>query len=316
MKRQNFLLLLYVLIPFLSFNSCSNNALYELETESILKNTYLPNNWLASISDNVLLSNLSIPGTHESCAMTEPWPGTATCQSLTIGEQLEAGTRFLDIRCRHIDDAFAIHHGSIYQNMNFDDVLAYCWEFLADNPTETIIMSVKEEYNSDNITQSFEETFLDYVAKNPSGWYTGSTVPSLGNARGKIVLFRRFSMSSSYGLAATPDWQDDATFWIYHYTTFRVQDEYYVSDGLSDKWDAISALFGEANTGSSSHLYVNYTSGYEPLIFGIPSITNVSNYINPLVSSYFTTNTSGRFGIIPMDFATEACNTLIIDTNF
>src|SRR5687767_170537 len=71
------------------------------------------NTWMGALYDNVLVSQISIPGTHDSGARFEPFPGTAKCQNLTISQQLDAGIRFLDIRNRHIDNAFAIHHGNI-----------------------------------------------------------------------------------------------------------------------------------------------------------------------------------------------------------
>ncbi len=315
MKKCNYGYPFLIIGIVLLLSACKKQEIEPLTSETQLKSTYTLNNWMSIIDDNTQLSELSIPGSHDAGAMYESWPGTAKCQDLTIGEQLNIGTRFIDIRCRHIDDAFAIHHGSVYQNLNFDDVLEYCWDFLASNPSETIIMSVKEEYDESNITRTFQETFDTYVAKNPDGWYTGASAPILGDARGKIVLFRRFSYSTSYGLAATPDWADNSTFWIYHYTTFRVQDQYQVDDN-NDKWNAITSIFDEATSGNSTTLFVNFTSGYKSGWFGIPSITNVSNTINPLLVDYFTQNTNGRYGIIPMDFSNEERNTLIVATNF
>ncbi|MDJ1479452.1 phosphatidylinositol-specific phospholipase C [Cytophagaceae bacterium YF14B1] len=276
------------------------------------KVAYSLNNWMSLVSSSLTLSQLSIPGTHDSGALYEPVSGTAKCQNLTIGNQLTAGIRFLDVRCRHIDNAFAIHHGSIYQNMNFDDVLNACWSFLASNPTETIIMSVKEEYNSSNVSRTFEQTFDSYIQKNPSQWYLGSSVPALGSVRGKIVLLRRFSATSTpKGIDAT-NWADNTTFTS---GILNVQDYYNVSSA-DQKWTSITNQFNAALAGSSNTLYLNYTSGYKALIFGIPSITTVSNSVNPKITTYFTTNTSGRYGIIPMDFADSGRSSLIIATNF
>ncbi|MDJ1472012.1 phosphatidylinositol-specific phospholipase C [Xanthocytophaga flava] len=276
------------------------------------KVAYSLNNWMSLVSSSLTLSQLSIPGTHDSGALYEPVSGTAKCQNLTIGNQLIAGIRFLDVRCRHIDNAFAIHHGSIYQNMNFDDVLNACWSFLASNPTETIIMSVKEEYNSSNVSRTFEQTFDTYIQKNPSKWYMGSSVPALGTVRGKIVLLRRFNATSTpKGIDAT-NWADNTTFTS---GILNVQDYYNVSSA-DQKWTSITNQFNAALAGSSNTLYLNYTSGYKALIFGIPSITTVSNSVNPKITTYFTTNTSGRYGIIPMDFADSGRSSLIIATNF
>lgn len=274
------------------------------------------NNWMGSIANERNLAAISIPGTHDSGARFEPIGGTAKCQDLTIAQQLDAGIRFLDIRCRHIGDAFAIHHGSVYQNLNFNDVVTACYTFLNANPTETIIMCVKEEYDPTDNTRSFEQTFDSYTAQQPGKWYLSSAIPNLGDVRGKIVLLRRFGASSTpKGIEAT-NWADNTTFTINNSnSTLRVQDQYQVPDNNA-KWTNITNLLSEAKTGNAATLYINFTSGYKPLIFGIPSITTVSNAINPQVSNYFTSNTQGRYGILPMDFATSARNNLIISTNF
>ena len=272
--------------------------------------------WMASIADGVNLAQLSIPCSHDAGATVEPISGTAKCQNLSITDQLKAGIRFVDIRCRHINNAFAIHHGSIYQNLNFDDVINACFTFLNTNPGETIVMSVKEEYDPTGNTRTFEQTFDSYVAKNPSQWYEGASVPALGQVRGKIVLLRRFSAASlPKGIDAT-NWADNTTFSISNSDAqLRIEDNYVVNDNNS-KWNNITSLLGEAKTGSLSTLYISFTSGYKPLIFSIPSITTVSDVINPNVSSYFTTNTTGRYGIIPMDFSESTRAGLIYKTNF
>ncbi len=272
--------------------------------------------WMASIANGANLTQLSIPGSHDAGATVEPVSGTAKCQSLSISDQLRAGIRFLDIRCRHINDAFAIHHGSIYQNLNFDDVMNACFTFLNTNPGETIVMSVKEEYDPTGNTRSFEQTFDSYVAKNPTQWYQGAAVPTLGEVRGKIVLLRRFGATSlPKGIDAT-NWADNTTFSISNSDAqLRIEDNYVVNDN-NVKWNNISSLLGEAKAGALNTLYIAFSSGYKPLIFGIPSITSVSNTINPKLADYFTTHTIGRYGIIPMDFSESGKAGLIYKTNF
>lgn len=274
------------------------------------------NSWMSDLPDNVSLAQLSIPGTHDAGARFEPVSGTAKCQNLTIAQQLDAGIRFLDVRCRHIDNAFTIHHGAIYQNLNFQDVLNACTAFLNAHPGETIVMCVKEEHNPENVSRTFEQTFDSYVQQDPGRWRLAASVPTLGDARGKIVLLRRFGASSTpKGIAAT-SWADNTTFSINTPdANLRVQDQYVVPDNNA-KWNRITDLFTEANGSSGNTLYINFTSGYRSLIFGIPSITTVSNNINPRITTYFTSNTSGHYGIIPMDFADAGKAQLIVDTNF
>lgn len=265
------------------------------------------NNWMGSINGSYLLSEISIPGTHDSGALYEPFPGTAKCQDLTIGEQLDIGVRFLDIRCRHYQDAFLIHHGVIYQNLSFDEVLEDTIDFLKSNPTECIIMCIKEEFDAYDNTRSFEETFNSYVMKNPDMWYFTTSVPTLNEARGKIVLMRRFP--GSRGISAT-NWPDNTTFTN---SFLRVQDYYNISSN-NTKWNMVTALLNEAYSGPQGTLYLNFTSGYRSIIV-LPNITMVSNDINSRVEDFFDTSMAGRYGIIIMDFINENRAALIYETN-
>lgn len=307
------------LLLAISFSSCKKEDIspdLKLQELAVAQVPPASNTWMTVLSDNTSIAALSIPGTHDSGARVEPVSGTAKCQNLTIAEQLEAGIRFLDIRCRHIGNAFAIHHGSVYQNLNFNDVLLACNTFLGNHPGEVIVMSVKEEYDASGNTRTFEQTFDSYVQQYSNRWSLGAAVPTLGQVRGKIVLLRRFGVTSTpKGIDAT-SWGDNTTFTINNgNATLKVQDQYVVPDN-NVKWNNISALLTDAATQSNNTLYINFASGYKSLIFSIPSITTVSAAINPKITNYFTTNTHGRYGVVLMDFAESTKSTLILNTNF
>jgi len=324
MNTQRFMPVAGILLSAVFFSACSKEDAIQPQSALRAENkvavtmqadAVVMNSWMSGIVDNASIAALSIPGTHDSGARNEPVAGTAKCQDLTIAQQLEAGVRFLDIRCRHIDNGFAIHHGSIYQSLNFNDVLLACTGFLAAHPTETIIMSVKEEYDATNNTRTFEQTFDSYVQQYSSYWSLGVNVPTLGQVRGKIVLVRRFGASAAKGIDATA-WADNTTFTISNSNaTLRVQDQYVVPDNNA-KWTNVTNLFTESSTQSNNTLYINFTSGYKSLIFSIPSITTVSNALNPKINTYFTSNTHGRYGVIPMDFVNADRASLIVKTNF
>jgi 1-phosphatidylinositol phosphodiesterase len=272
--------------------------------------------WMGTLEGSKRLSQFSIPGTHDSCALHEPIAGTAKCQTLTIPEQLAAGVRYLDVRCRHVNDAFVIYHGTICQELSFEDVVSACIEFLNDNPTECIMMSVKEENTPSNTTRSFERTFDSYVTKNPDRWALDGGIPTIDQVKGKIVLLRRFdAVSVPKGIDAE-HWIENATFTIESGPTkLRVQDQYVVAKN-AEKWTSIQNFYTEASFAGSDFLYLNFTSGYKVGWFGIPDITSVSNFVNPSISKYFTTHEHGRFGVTVMDFADAANCALIIDTNY
>ncbi|MEO5714715.1 MAG: phosphatidylinositol-specific phospholipase C [Luteolibacter sp.] len=265
------------------------------------------NDWMRGLDGKLRLSELSIPGTHDAGARLEPIPGTARCQSLSIAEQLAAGVRFLDIRCRHLDDSFAIYHGIADQKLTFAEVIGAVEVFLKANPAECVIMSVNEEGAAAGNARTFEETFATYTAKNPALWSLGEDIPTLAQGRGKIVLFRRFRSSSKLGIDAS-HWPDSSTFTS---GKIRVQDCYQVASNDA-KWTTFTALFDEAP--NNGLLRLNFSSGVGS-VFGMPNIPDVSNDINARLTRHFTEHKTGCAGIIVMDFADAARCELIYRMN-
>jgi 1-phosphatidylinositol phosphodiesterase len=263
--------------------------------------------WMKNLPDDALLSQLTLPGTHETCA--REYGGNSTiCQKLTLREQLEAGIRFLDIRCRHIDNTFTIHHGRVYQHLNFGaGVRDVCVKFLAEHPSECIVMSVKQEHDPEGNTRTFEETFEWYAGGLERYWYVGASVPRLVDVRRKMVLFRRFHAATTpMGLPAQP-WPDDATFDINNPgADFRVQDQYKVPQ-LSDikkKWEHVETLLAESRKAVDARWYVNFTSGSSSgaypnaVAYGSPGYEG----INDRLKSYLVANPTGKAGSVLMDF--------------
>jgi 1-phosphatidylinositol phosphodiesterase len=268
------------------------------------------NDWMKAVDGKQPLSRLSIPGTHDAGARYEPLPGTTKCQTLTIEEQLNAGVRFLDIRCRHLKDAFAIYHGPVDQKLSFDEVLKTVGAFLKEHPSETVVLSAKEESQPEGNTRSFDATFRSYIARQPGIWYLSDKLPALDEVRGKIVLFRRFPSAAIGGIDASV-WPDSTTF---SSGRLRVQDAYKVATN-DEKWDGISKQLTEASTGSPGTLFVNFTSGYASRL-GMPSIPAVSDDINRRVSDHLTAHPSGCCGIMVMDFVTLASCAKVYGSNF
>src|SRR5690606_14158510 len=68
-----------------------------------------PADWMGALPGDLRLDQLSIPGTHDTCAF---YGGPLiACQRMPLKQQLEAGIRFLDIRCKNGDDKLYIYHG-------------------------------------------------------------------------------------------------------------------------------------------------------------------------------------------------------------
>ncbi|WP_042228382.1 phosphatidylinositol-specific phospholipase C [Paenibacillus popilliae] len=217
---------------------------------------YENRNWMSLINDNTRLSDLSIPGTHDSMAYRTYQPATdhVYTQSMTLNTQLHSGIRFLDIRCRYVDGSFSLQHGPYYLDAMFGDVLNEVADFLKCNPSETVLMRIKQEQSS--VSDSvFRETLQRYIDTCPEFFWDSQngtiTNPSLGEMRGKIVILRNFSLSNMG---------------IDYAHQFNIQDNYKVSTNwdLYQKWLDVKQQLQKANEshqkGSQTN-FINYLSG-------------------------------------------------------
>ena len=72
-----------------------------------------------------------------------------------------------------------------------EDVLEQCFLFLKENKSETIVFSVKQEYGTET-NEEFAKLLFSYIDKSRDFWYLENKIPSLKEARGKIILACRF----------------------------------------------------------------------------------------------------------------------------
>lgn len=216
------------------------------------------NRWLKFIDGKLPINLISLPGTHDSATGTYSEGlvdhGMVKTQDDSVYEQLNSGIRFIDARCRHTSNAFAMHHGEVYLEKMFGDILNECKRFLRENPSEFILMSVKREHTEADCTRSFDETFQQSYY-DPYWWFTEDRFPLLEEVRGKIVLFSRFG--GPLGIK-THGWKDNATFDMGG--RIHVQDEYQQRDEAK-KWHAIRAAWHfAADRGRTDWMTLNFTS--------------------------------------------------------
>src|SRR3954469_3963096 len=124
------------------------------------------NNWMSSINDGALLSDLTIPGTHESA--TYGLSGIGKCQNDNVTQQLNNGVRYLDLRCQYEGHSGAtslsMHHGILWCGMYLDDILSQIYTFLQANPSETVVVQIKEE--NSNAGSTFADMVSWYIQQN------------------------------------------------------------------------------------------------------------------------------------------------------
>lgn len=244
--------------------------------------------WMAQLPDEKLLSELVIPGTHDSATQYVQLGFFSKCQALGIAQQLEAGFRYLDIRLDAEPEQgnFLLTHGfakcrtgAFSGNLMLDRVLDDCYRFLSAHPTETVIFAVKQEHGDESVSEF--ETLLDaMIRENEQYWLLTDTVPTLGQARGKLVLLRRYEDEAGLGARSgipflwanqngSEDVSRNASPELNGDYTLSVQDRY--EYGAEDKWSAFEAGMSAAREArAEGDIAVHFLSTKGTAAYGHP----------------------------------------------
>jgi 1-phosphatidylinositol phosphodiesterase len=224
-----------------------NDSAYSHDYRAVAANP----SWMAGVDGSKRVSELSIPGTHDTMSIRagDAWQN----QTMTLAQQLESGIRVFDMRTRHINNGLRMHHGIIAQDTYFNDVLNDIDGFLAANPSETVLFRLRTEHTSENNTESYTQTLNKYLAaKGAKRWTPTNSNPTLDEIRGKFVILQEFSGyapdGKPYGLS---------------YGAIDKQDDYAMSTNwaLYDKWTAVKNHLNKSKNGNRNTIYMNYLSG-------------------------------------------------------
>ncbi|GLX19823.1 phosphatidylinositol-specific phospholipase C domain-containing protein [Streptomyces lavendulae] len=289
--------------------------------------------WMWGIAGDTRLSNMSIPGTHDTLAIhgdvmvqtQEDYGDSAD----TLTAQLDRGIRAIDIRVRVTEDQyFAVHHAKYYQEANFDDVMTKAKAFLDKHPTESIVMRLRAEcpfsnggaFDCSNDPKSVtpekaRSIFAGYVQKYADHFYEPSVrgtgradVPTLDEVRRKVVLggFDSVGADDGYGLKGFDAHKED------HWAPSQIQ----------DKWNYVKANVNKAITGSADDVYLTYSSAStSPLIdpYQFAGGLQLDDGAAILGVNYqlmrHLNHSAGRVGIIMTDFPGWGLVNAIIDHN-
>lgn len=283
-KRKGILFLIGVLIISL-FSMIPLN--------SYSKKDVMP--WMSYIHDDTKISDISIPGTHDSGATHSIFDVSGKCQDLSIKQQLRVGVRFFDLRLQLVNDEFKIVHSFVKQNLSFKKVMKDLSNFINENNSEFIIISLKKEASDKNSTLDFKDKLTSDLNEYKDVISFDKELPEyINDARGKIYIFDRYGLD--YGIPLS-NWSDDTSFEVNNY---YVQDNYCISD-LKEKQEDIIKAIEYKNT--SDNIVINFTSCY--LDYGFPPTYagSSANKINPWFYDYIN-ESNMKLGIVVMDFMT------------
>ncbi|KAI0859093.1 PLC-like phosphodiesterase [Xylaria cubensis] len=269
--------------------------------------------WMAALPDSIPLTHLNIPGTHDAatwnytqstqdslttatrCDGTVPRPARVyQCQRKSILASLEAGIRFFDLRFAldPLDSRIAFWHGPAYLSdvATLEDVLFGFYGWLDTHPSEMVLLSLQYESGTrvnatsdEGVQRKLFDTLTSTLARRYVHQARG-VLGTLGDVRGKIVLFRRFDLDAlpgGYeermpGLHMSPGkWLDNerSGFELVYNSTIKngsaFVEDYYHPDGFDTIPSNIDAKFAAVSThlkqaadgGELDHLFVTFTSG-------------------------------------------------------
>lgn len=264
--------------------------------------------WMGDLPDTTKLNLISIPGAHDAGARRNTiW--YCRTQSLTLTQQLTHGIRYFDIRLRRVGRSFAIYHGSCSMYLSFGEVLDEMRAFLKANPSETVLMRVKEEFIPLDGSKPFADIWDSYMKWYGDLFVAGQAgIPILRSIRGKILVLRQADIRTPYqGIDYSgkyTDIQDE-----YRVTLFPFSIDVYIS--IIKKRSLIAEYIDEAS--ESSKIVLNHVSA----IGLVPWPLTMAKLTNPHAYKHIGLYTGAkRVGVLIMDFPGPKLIYSIIRTNF
>ncbi|XP_076869622.1 1-phosphatidylinositol phosphodiesterase-like [Brachyhypopomus gauderio] len=239
--------------------------------------------WMKNLDNKLLLSQITIPGTHDTMAL-HGGPA-AECQAWNLEDQLRAGVRYLDLRVFAFENALHLMHGVVYEHSSFTAVVQMLKTFLSEFPSEMVLVRVKP----DLVEKDKVQGMVQKIIENDNVWVK-STTPHIGEVRGKIVFVQKDDFKLGIPLMET-DTKGD--YKVVH---------------IDKKEEEIGQHLDQAvkDCGGSS-VVLTYSSGTGIGTFKGMFLTpkKVAEHINPWLYKHLHTmlsNKSACLGIIAMDF--------------
>lgn len=146
--------------------------------------------WMSYISDDVPVTRLAIPGSHDSGCSGMPW--YAETQDLNFAEQLARGVRYFDIRVNKKGGDLVIFHGPV-NGTDYGELLYQIDGFMDAHPSEFLILDFSHFKNDSEseVFRLFDEIVSAERVVNDTCMTDSEYLDSLtlGDVRGKCVVF-------------------------------------------------------------------------------------------------------------------------------
>ncbi|KAI1861031.1 hypothetical protein JX265_009650 [Neoarthrinium moseri] len=322
--------------------------------------------WMSTYPDEALLTSLTIPGAHDAAtwnysgarqAALRPVtdllnaslsdPRAYRCQRRSVAAALEAGVRFLDLR--YAPDAtgtrlvFWHRDALLGEAAGVEELLFAVFAWLRAHASEAVLLSLQYEgatragaANSAAVQRMLFDVLTSPAAR--SHLLQTRALGTLGEARGKAVVVRRFDMDqlpAEYeealpGVHLSPaQWVDNSAniTLVYNQSTGAtayIEDLYSpdsvplsanASSNIAAKLEAVATHLHEAANGSEEDLFVTFASGQrldaeipvypETMALGSGTKATPDGGVNQQLLPTLKELAGRRLGIVVLDFWDE-----------
>ncbi|CAL8292433.1 unnamed protein product [Merluccius merluccius] len=281
----------FLLLSAAAFTRCSETGFND---DTDLNSGSYNLNWMESIPDDTLISTLSIPGTHES--LTLHGGPHVTCQVWPFETQLKAGVRYFDI---HVGNWFLTHKSvdvrdgfwMLWQKVQLEDVVTIASDFLETYASEMVLLRITLHGAYRKIIQGL---ILHLVQQHQDRVWTDLSVPTLKQARGKIVLVQSDSFNTGI---------------VYHEPGFPNDHKF---KSFEDQATKIKEYLWNAEDFCDHHVVLTDTAASS--IFTSPKTVarGFNGYLNEMVLGYKRNRSC--LGVITMNFPSSELIKNIIET--
>lgn len=263
-------------------------------------NNYI--DWLKYVADELSVTDLLLPGTHDAITSTCDQPYYQT-QTLSLAEQLNCGVRFFDLRLtRNLN----IAHREWHSNIKAEDLFQCFVSFLDTHPTEFVILRIQNANEKKDDFEAYKQALIPFIEpylkhillpekidENTFAW------PSVKQLRGKILAIE----------CAPPEWHvstlEDGTRWAHNWhqnPLISLQDNWNGPE-VQEKIDDILALIHGDNDTNKQQLILNHISATNGHL-GSPMA--YADIINPIIRNELATlDQTTQKGILIFDFIDE-----------
>jgi uncharacterized protein (TIGR02145 family) len=272
---------------------------------------YVNADWLGFIPDYLKLTQITIPGTHDTGADRHSSEqgceeDQTIAQDYRLSNQLLMGVRCFDIRLSY---SMGVFHWKYYLHKQFSNLLDDALAFLKAHPTEFVIFIIKQEHTSEGDHDFGNAVWNELLDKGIENFYLrDDIIPTIGDLRGQIMIVRQFAVSDDfqYQFGYHWSWSKNTGGELNGYKNilYAVQDHYSIvtvsyDEKNFDIENMIQAAADNYYSEKGNCYYLNFTSAEKQ----VRDLRDVYCNIAPVINDYLKNKKSTHCGIIMLNFA-------------